>query len=179
MGGFRKSNWHKMEIIKAANTWAKAEIASSYGFMLFGLIYLLVSIAFWQLAKTPLTKALIIPLSIAGGLLFSAGISFYSSNKSRLTSFKTEYEANPSALVASEIDRTKKTITTYENVALKVFPAIILVAALVAIFISAPIVRGICIGIIAFLSVLVALDSQALKRTKVYHQQLESAADLK
>lgn len=162
-----------MEIVKAANVWAKAEVVSSIFFMLFGVIYLLSAIGFWKWGNTSLTKALIIPILIAGGLLVSAGISFYSSNKSRLSSFETEYKANPSTLIKSEIARTAQTIKTYENVALKVFPAIIIVALLVSIFVSNPTVRAIGIAIIAFLSVLVLLDSQALKRIKTYHQQLE------
>lgn len=169
-----------MEIITAANSWAKAEITSSIFFMIFGVVYLLVAFGFRQMGATPMIKALIIPMLVAGGLLLFAGMSFYFSNKAKLTSFKTDYKANPSAMIKSEIASTAKTIKTYENVALKVFPAIVLAAALIAIFISNPMVRAICIGIIAFLSVLVLLDSQALKRMKTYHQQLELVqADLR
>ncbi len=164
-----------MEILKAASDWAKAEIVSSIFFMLFGGVYLLAAFGFWQWGNSPLTKALVIPILIAGGLLLSAGVSFYLSNKSRLTSFETSYKTHPSALIESEIERTAQTIKTYENIALKVFPAIIVVAALLSAFISNPIIRAICIAIIAFLSVLVILDSQALKRIKTFHQQLELA----
>ncbi len=183
MGAIRTSNWFKvehlkqkskdMEILKAASDWAKSEIVSSIFFMLFGIAYLLAAFGFWQWGNSPLTKALVIPILIAGGLLLSAGISFYISNKSRLTSFETSYKTNPSALIESEIERTTQTIRTYENVALKVFPAVIVVAALLSIFISNPIIRAICIAMIAFLSVLVILDSQALKRIKIFNQQLE------
>ena len=168
-----------MEIVKAAINWAKAEIISSIFFMLFGVTYLLTAIGFWQLGNTPLTKALIIPTLTAGVLLLSAGISFYFSNKARLTSFETEYKTNASALIKSEIARTEKTINTYENVALKVFPAVVVTAALVAIFITTPIVKAISIAIIAFLSAIILLDSEALKRIKIYHRQLQLEEDLK
>lgn len=169
-----------MEILKAASDWAKAEIVSSIFFMLFGIIYLLAAFGFWRWGNSTLMKSLFIPILIAGGLLLSAGVGFYLSNKSRLTSFETSYKTSPSALIEAEIERTTQTIKTYENIALKVFPAIIIVAVLLSIFISTPIIRAICIAIIAFLSVLVVLDSQALKRTKTYHQQLELAGqDLK
>lgn len=162
-----------MEIIKAASDWAKAEIVSSMFFMLFGLIYLLASFGLWQWGNAPLAKALVIPMLIAGGLLLSAGGSFYFSNKSRLANFETSYKANPATFIASEVERTAQTVKTYENVALKVFPGIIAVAALLLFFMPNPLIRAICIAIIAFLSVLVLLDSQALKRTKVFHEQLE------
>ena len=142
-------------------------------FMLFGLIYVIASFAFWKFSDAPLSQALFIPLLIAGGLLFSAGVSFYLTNKTKLAQFEKEYKEDPLALIDVEIDRTEKTIKTYENVALKVFPGIILLAAIIIFVISNPMVRAICIALIAFLSVLVILDSQALKRMKTYHHQLE------
>ena len=162
-----------MDILKAANEWAKAEVVSAMFFMLFGVVYLLAALALWQWGNSLLAKALIIPMLVAGGLLLSAGISFYLSNKSKLTTFETAYKSDRSAWIASETERTVQTIKTYKNVALKVFPAIIVIAALLSFFISTPIIRAICIAIIAFLSVLVLLDSQALKRIETYHQQLE------
>lgn len=165
-----------MDILKAASDWAKAEVVSSAFFMFFGFAYLLAALCFWQMGNTPLTKALIIPTLIVGGLLLIAGIGFYISNKSRLKSFETAYKANPSDWIKSEITRTEQTIKTYENVALKVFPVIVILAALLSVFMSAPIVRAIGIAIIAFLSAIILLDSQALKRMKSYHQQLELAA---
>lgn len=162
-----------MEIIKAATEWARAEITSSFFYMFFGVAYIIGSFALWKSGNTPMTKALIVPLLVAGGLLLSAGIGFYLSNKSRLTTFETDYLANPSTFINSEMTRTAGTIKSYENVALKVFPAIILVAALVYFFVSNHTVKAISIGIIAFLLVLVLLDSQALKRVRVYHDHLK------
>jgi len=161
-----------MEIIKAATIWAKAELTSAIFFMLFGIVYLLASAGFWQYGNSPLTKALVFPMLIVGGLLLSAGIGFYFSNKSKLNSFETEYKANQSALIKSEIERTEKTIKTYENVALKAFPIILLVAVLVAIFVSNPLIRAISIAVVAFFLAIIILDSQALKRIQIYHHHL-------
>jgi len=164
-----------MEIIKAATEWTKAEIISSVFFMLFGLAYMLGSVGFWKIGNSPFTKALVIPFLIVGALLLSAGIGFYLSNKTRLANFENEYNENPSEWINSEIDRTESTIKTYENVALKVFPAIIVLSALLAFFIANPTVKAISIAVIAFFVVLVVLDSQALKRIKVYHNELKLA----
>lgn len=162
-----------MDIVSSAQHWAKGEVASSRYFMLFGVVYIVIAFCSRQMANTPLTQALYIPILLAGGLLLAAGIGFYFSNTTKLKNFATDYQADPTAMVESEITRTAQTIKSYENVALKVFPAVILLATLVAMFISTPVVRAICIAIIAFLSVLVLLDSQALKRIKTYHQELE------
>jgi len=162
-----------MEIIKTATEFAKAEIVSSIIFMFFGITYLLGSLGLWKFGQTSFTKALVIPILIAGVLLLCAGISFYLSNKSRIDNFEIEYKKNPNELINSEIVRTASTIKTYETVALKVFPIIIIIAGIIFWFTSNPIVRAICIALIAFLFVLVLLDSQALKRMKAYNQQLE------
>ena len=164
-----------MEVIKAATEWAKAEIISSFFFMIIGLSYILGSLGLWKFSSTPLIKALFVPLLIAGGLLLSAGISFYLSSKSKLNNFEAEYKADTSSVIKSEIERTASTMKTYKNVALKVFPAIILIAVLITLFVSSATIKAICIAIIAFLSVLVILDSQALKRIETYNQKLELA----
>lgn len=166
-----------MEIVTAATRWAKGEITASKYFMLFGIGYIIMAIAFWQLGHTPLIGALFIPMLVAGGLLLSAGLGFYFSNKTKLLNFETDYKADPAHMINAELATTSKTIKTYENIALKVFPAIIVVAAVVVFLVSSPMIRAIGIGLIAFLSVLVLLDSQALKRMKDYHQQLELAKD--
>ena len=163
-----------MDIITAATNWAKGEITSSLFFMLFGICYLVVAYVLTTImGASQLTKALIVPMLIAGGLLVMAGMSFYFSNKSKLKNFESDYKANPTAVVKSELANTAKTMKTYENVALKVFPAIIFIAVLISIFVDTPMVRAISIAVIAFLAVLVLLDSQALKRMKIYHEQLE------
>ena len=161
-----------MEVIKAASEWAKAEMVSAIIFMLVGTSYMATSLGLWQWANSTLAKALIVPLLVAGALLLGAGISFYLSNKTKLSTFETVYKANPSEWLSSEMARTEKTINTYQNVALKVFPGVILLAVLVFIFVPIPLVRAISIALIAFLAALVLLDSQALKRMNTYHDHL-------
>ncbi len=162
-----------MEIVKAATEWAKAEMISAIFFMLFGLIYLIIALSLWQWGNTALAKSLFVPLLVAGGLILAAGIGFYVSNQSKLKSFESDFKNDPTAMVKSELTRTAQTMSTYQNVALKVFPGIIIVAALLSIFVSNVTVRAIGIAIIAFFLVLVVLDSQALKRIKKYHEKLE------
>jgi len=162
-----------MEVVKAADKWAKGEIASAIAFILYGLSFLLVGLGFCLYGEAALHKALSLPMALAGGLLLGAGLSFYLSNKARLKNFESEYRANPSAVIKAELERTEKTIGTYKNVALKVFPAFVLVAILLLVFVSKPLVKAISIGVIAFFAVLILQDSQALRRMKTYHQQLE------
>ncbi|MEL6721027.1 MAG: hypothetical protein AAFO82_00415 [Bacteroidota bacterium] len=162
-----------MNIVKAASDWAKAEIFSAQIFIFCGVLFLLGSTAFWQLGKTVLTNALIFPVLVAGVLLLAAGLGFYFSNKTRLSNFESDFKANPATFIESEIERTEKTIDSYENVAFKVFPAIIVLAVLLLIFIDRPIWRAINIVIIGFFVVTILLDSKAHSSIKVYREQLK------
>ena len=166
-----------MEVLKAATEWAKAEVFSSQFFIFFGVLFIVASIGFWQMGKTDVAKAFIIPTLVAGALLLMAGLSFFISNKSRLSNFETEYKKDSSAFIQSEIARTEKTIASYTNTAFKVFPVIIMMAALLFIFIDKPTWRAISITTIAFLTIIILIDSHAHPRTEVYHQHLVSAEE--
>lgn len=161
-----------MDILKTAIEWAKAEVFSSFVFVAFGVIFIASSIGFWQLGKTEVAKAFIYPTLVAGALLLAAGISFVRSNKNRVANFETEYKANPTLFITSEITRTEKTMKEYEHIALKVFPAVIALISLLLIFINTPIWRAIGITIIALLLVMVIIDLNANARIKTYHKQL-------
>ena len=69
-----------MGILKTATDWAKAEIFSSSFFIVFGVLFVAVSIGFWQLGKTDLAKAYIIPTAVAGVLLLTIGIGLVYTN---------------------------------------------------------------------------------------------------
>ena len=65
-----------MDIIKASTDWIKAELFSTPFFILFGVLFVLASVGFWQLGKTEMAKAYIIPTMVAGILLMIIGIGF-------------------------------------------------------------------------------------------------------
>ena len=88
-----------MEILKAATDWAKAEVFSTPFFILFGVLFLLASIGFWQLGKTDMARAYIIPTLVAGTLLLAIGLGLFVSNKSRIASFPNAYNSNAAAFV--------------------------------------------------------------------------------
>lgn len=161
-----------MDILKAANEWAKAEILSTQFFIFFGILFLLGSIGFWQLGKTAVAKAFVYPFLVTGILLLILGVGLLFSTKSRLSNFETDYQKDAATFVKTEIARAENTIGSYKNVALKVFPLIIAVAALLIVFIDKPIWRAISIATIAMMLVMILVDSNALVRMQDYHKQL-------
>ena len=163
-----------MEILKSSNQWAKDEVFSSAFFILCGVAFVLATIGFWQLGKTEVARAFIFPTLVAGSLLIMAGISFTLSNKNRLSSFKAEYKTDSVTFVKAEIARVEKTLGEYRNIALKVLPIGIVIAALLIVFIDKPLWRAISITTIALLLCMIWIDSIAEARLDDYHQKLKA-----
>jgi len=161
-----------VDLLKISIEWAKGEVFSAQFFILFGIMFVLATLGFWQLGKTDFAKAFVFPTLVAGILLLAVGLGIFFTNKSRITSFATAYEADPSAFVQSEITRTEKSMGEYETIVFKVIPLIIIVAALLIIFIDKPIWRAISITTIAMMVVILMVDNNADARIKAYNKQL-------
>ena len=161
-----------MEILKSATDWAKAEVFSSTFFILFGIMFVAASIGFWQLGKTDMAKAYIIPTLVAGSLLLAIGLGIFFTNKSRVSGFTTAYNSDAPAFVESEIARVEQSSNEYRTIVFKIIPLIIVVFALLIIFINTPIWRAISITTIAMMVVILVIDSNANARLEVYKEQL-------
>ncbi|MCG8697910.1 MAG: hypothetical protein MI922_07635 [Bacteroidales bacterium] len=161
-----------MDILKTATDWAKAEVFSSTFFILFGLMFVAAGIGFWQLGKTEMSKAFILPTTVAGALLLTIGLGLFFTNKTRMTEFTSAYNSNSSAFVKSEISRADKTLNEYKTIVFKVIPLIMVVSALLLIFIDKPIWRAIGITTIAMMVVILLIDSNANARHEVYKDKL-------
>ena len=162
-----------MDILKTATDWAKAELFSTPFFILFGLVFVAASIGFWQLGKTDVARAYIIPTLVAGLLLITIGIGLFYTNKSRISQFETDYYNDASAFVSAEITRAEATLKEYNTIVFKAIPVIIIVAALLIIFINTPMWRAISITTIAMLVVILLVDGTAYARMNAYHKVLE------
>ena len=161
-----------MEILKTATDWAKAEIFSSSFFIIFGVVFVAVSIGFWQLGKTDLAKAYIIPTAVAGVLLITIGIGLVYANKTRITSFEEDFNKDAPAFVQSEIERVDGTLKEYKTVVFTAIPLIIIAFALILIFVNTPTWRAISITTIAMLMIVLFIDGTAHARIEVYKNQL-------
>ena len=79
-------------------------------------------------------------------------IGIFFTNKSRVSSFASDYNKDAAAFVKSEITRTENTTKEYQTIVFKIIPLIIVVAALLIIFIDKPIWRAISITTIAMMA---------------------------
>ena len=162
-----------MDILKASTDWAKAELFSTPFFILFGIIFIAASIGFWQLGKTDIARAYIIPTAVAGTLLMIIGLGLFFTNKQRVTQFEIAYKENPSAFVASELVRAEATLKEYRNIVFTAIPIIIIACAIGIMFFSTPIWRASLITTLAMLVVILLIDGTASARVDAYNQQLE------
>lgn len=163
-----------MEILKAATDWAKAELFSTPFFILFGVFFVLAGIGFWQLGKTEMARAYIIPTLVAGALLMIIGLGLFFTNKSRVTQFESAYNSDPAAFVESELARAEATLKEYQTIVFKAIPLIIAVCSLVIVFVDKPVWRASMITTIAMLVVILLIDGTAHARIDAYNQQLLS-----
>ena len=163
-----------MDIIKASTDWAKAELFSTPFFVLFGIGFLIASFAFWQMGKTDMARAYIIPTLVAGSLLVIIGIGLFFTNKARLANFPVEYKKDARAFVDSELKRAEATLKEYDNVVFKAIPLIIIACSLIILFMDKPAWRASAITAIAMLIVILLIDGTASARVENYNQQLMS-----
>ena len=163
-----------MDILKTATDWAKAEVFSTTFFIIFGIGFVVASIAFWQLGKTDLARAYIIPTLVAGALLMTIGFGLFFTNKSRITQFEKAFNSDAPAFVKSEIARAEATLKEYKNVVFTSIPLIIAACALIIMFVNKPIWRASMITTIAMLVVILLIDGTAHARIDNYYKQLIS-----
>ena len=163
-----------MDILKAATDWAKAEVFSSTFFILFGIGFVASGFGFWQLGKTDLAKAYIIPTLVAGALLMTIGFGLFFTNKARITQFEAAYNKDASAFVQSEIVRVDDTLKEYKNIVFTAIPLIIAACAMVIMFVNTPGWRASMITTIAMLVVILLIDGTASARIDNYNKQLLS-----
>lgn len=161
-----------MEILKAATEWAKAEVFSAQFFIFFGLLFVVASIGFWQIGKSEVAKAFVIPTIVAGVLLLMVGSGIFYANKVRVTSFAEAHQKDASAFVESEIVRTKKSMGEYQTIVFKIIPLIIVLAALLVLFVDKPMWRAIGITTIAMMVVILMVDINANARIEAYNEKL-------
>lgn len=164
-----------MDILKAATDWARAELFSTPFFILFGVVFMTASLGFWQLGKTDMAKAYIIPTLMAGALLTIIGLGLFFTNKARITQFETTYKTDASAFVASELKRADATLKEYKTIVFTAIPLIIAACALVLFFVNTPIWRASMISAMAMLVVILLIDGTAHARIDTYNKQLQQA----
>ncbi|MDD9746743.1 MULTISPECIES: hypothetical protein [Marinovum] len=161
-----------MDILKTATDWTRAEMLSSAFFVLFGLSFLLASLGFWQIGRTDVARAYVVPMLVAGTLILIIGVGLFIPSQTRLTSFPAAYATDAAGFVADEIARADRVLNEYRIAVFRVIPLIIAASALAIPFVGAPIWRASLIATIGMMAVILAIDTNANARLESYREQL-------
>lgn len=161
-----------MDILKTATNWTKAVMFSSAFLILFGAFSLFASLGFWQLGKTDVAKAYIIPTLVAGVLLLILGVGLFISSQARATSFPASYDSNAADFIVSEIARADRVLNEYRIAVFGVIPLTVAVCALLFPFFKSPIWQASLITTIAMMAVILVIDTNASARLEAYKEQL-------
>lgn len=164
-----------MHILKTATDWAKAEMFSSAFSILFSSLFLLASRGFWQLGKTDVAKAYVIPALVAGSLFLIIGLGIFIPNQARVTGFPTAYNSDAPQFIASEILRADKILNDYRIAVFRIIPVIIAVCAVLILYFESPIWRASLITTIAMMAVILMIDTNANVRLEIYKAKLGDA----
>ncbi len=166
-----------MDIVKTASDWARFEMASSAAFILFALCFVLASAGFWQLGRTDLARAFVLPMLVAGGLLLILGAGLFLPAQARLAEIPAHFGADPAGALGAEIARVDKILNDYRIAVFRVFPLIIALCALAFIVLDGPAWRASLITAIALFTVLLLVDSNANARLGDYRLALSRAQE--
>ena len=165
-----------MDIIKTTLDWTRAELLSSMIFVFFGLLVLMISFGFWQLGKTEMAKAFVIPCLIAGGLVLAIGLGIGVQSYGRLSSFPMAFDTNPTAFVTSELNRAETVLAQYRLFVYRIFPIAIAICAILFLFLDGPLWRASLITAMATLAVVMGIDTNANARLAAYQSKLQTAS---
>jgi hypothetical protein len=160
-----------VDVLKLSTDWAKAEIFSAKMVGLYSLLVLLLASGFWQLGKTAMARAFIIPLIVMAILMIAVAAGLYLANKPRISQFQKEVNNDPEVFLQKEVQRTAKSQAELGMV-FKVLPAIIIIAAFLIIFVPSPQSRAIGITVILLMASLMVVDSNIDARNTAYHRNL-------
>jgi len=162
-----------MDILKQSVSWAEGEVLSAKLTLLYSLLIFIAAIGFWQLGKTQLAKALVVPMFVTGFLIVTIGIGLFYANHKRVTGFRTEYENSPATFIQKEKLRTETSMNAYKGV-FRFVPALIIAAALLLIFFPAPVCRAIGIAVILLCVSVLVIDGNGDARNTAYHNLILS-----
>src|SRR5258708_11401803 len=149
---FKNTNIYiAMDILKVSTDWARAEVFSAKMVTLIGVLFFVVALGFWLFGKTAMAKAFVWPVLVSGVLMIVIAAGLYFTNKPRILSFETAYKNNPDEFIKGEIVRTETSQKDLATIVFLVLPVIVIVAALLSMIVSIPVLPAIRITTIALM----------------------------
>jgi len=141
--------------------------------ILFGVVVLAVSLAYFKWGSTPYAKAVFWPLLIISIFAIGAGIYLLSTNTNRIENYPKEFEKNQTKFVQAEKQRAEAFIKVYP-VTFKVLFVLMIIGMLCMILSDKTLVRTIGIGLMLLCFYGYILDHFSQERAMTYHSHIEA-----
>jgi len=160
-----------MEFINHTLNWCKGEIFEGKMSFLFGIIILLVSLAYWKWGSTPYAKTMVWPLLIVALFAMGAGIYLVTANQKRIVEYQTLFKNNPTEFIENEKQRTEDFITWYP-ITQKIFFGVMVIGLLCMILSHNRVIRAIGIGLMLLAFYVIVLDHFSEERAETYYTKI-------
>jgi hypothetical protein len=160
-----------MEFIDHTLTWCRGEIFEGRMYFLFGLVILLIAIAFWKWGTSPYARGIIIPLAVVGVFSIAGGLILNFNNQSRIVEYQKAYNENAAQFIKKEKERTEAFMKWYPHT-LFGMAGLMIIGMVLFLFLDSARWKGIGLGIILLGFSVTFLDHFSEERADVYHQKI-------
>jgi len=160
-----------MELINHTINWCKGEIFEGKMSLLFGIVVLIVSLAYWKFGSTPYAKAMFLPLLVVAAFTLFTGYYLVSANNKRIQEYTQQFNENPTKFVEDEKVRTDAFIKWYPYTRY-IISVIAIIGMALAQFTLSPIWRSIGLSLILLVLYVFFLDHFSEERALEYHQHI-------
>jgi ABC-type transport system involved in cytochrome c biogenesis permease subunit len=167
-----------MGFIDHTLTWCRGEIFEGRMFFLFGLLILVIALAYWRFGATPYAKGVVIPFALVALFSIAVGLTLNFSNQSRIIKYQDEYSENAEQFIYKEKARTEGFIKWYPYTKFGM-AGLTVIGLLLFLFLDSPNWKGIGLGFVLFGFSIVFLDHFSEERANTYHKKvIESVSQL-
>ena len=163
-----------MGLIQHSINWCKREIFEGKMSLLFGVIVLMISLAYWKFGSTPYAKAMVIPILAVAVFSMSVGIYLITTNQARIPAYTAAYTANQEQFIQNEKARTEAFIKWYPYTRY-IFLGVMLVAVLTMVLSNGSLARAIGIALMLLSLYVFVLDHFSEERAHIYYGQIVKA----
>lgn len=160
-----------MNFIDDTVNWCKGEIFEGKMSLLFGMVVLLLSFAYFKWGSTPGARAMFLPLLVVAILTISAGIYLVNTNQKRIPRYESQFKENPQQFLENEKMRTEDFIRWYP-ITQKIFFVVMIAGMLCLILSHSSIIRAIGIAVMLLVLYVFVLDHFSEERATFYYSKI-------
>lgn len=161
-----------MDFIQQLQLWEKGELLQGKIMIGIGVLVLIAFISIFR-SQNELLRGALIPLGLLLLVLIGYGGYILSSRPAHVTQSVALYEQNKDEAITKEIEKHTNDNKAGKTLIKYVYPALIILSALVLLFISSLYYKGMAIGFILLFSATYIIDNGFVNRSDVVIKVME------